>query len=116
MLVQSLTAQQIRAAAEAVLNDHQLERAIPVEIEAIIEFGFEIEIRPLKALYDRFGFEGALSRDLGTILVDADIQRRSLNRHRFTLAHELGHRVLHGDYISALRFDEKSDWKKAVAA
>lgn len=114
LLVQILTVQQIGEAAENVLNGHQLERAIPVEIEEIIEFGVEIEIRPVKALYDRFGFEGALSHDLQTILVDADIQHRNLNRYRFTLAHELGHYVLHGGYISSLIFDEKSDWKKAV--
>lgn len=104
----------IRDAADAVLDQHQPERAIPVGVEEIIEFGFGMEIRPIKALEARFGFEGALAHDLQTILVDEDRLQHQANRSRFTLAHELGHRVLHAEIIVSLSFDDKGDWKASV--
>ena len=112
--IEKLSHEQIRIATEGVLNDYQTERVIPVEIEEIIEFGFGIEVRPINALYSRFGFEGALSRNLDIIRVDADLYKRKLNRLRFTLAHELGHCVLHGDYLISLSINDKEEWKQAV--
>lgn len=109
-----LTYEDICAAAEEFLAEHKPEGDIPVLIEEIIEFGLELEIRPVRGLQDRFGFEGAPSHDLLTILVDETVMETNLNRYRFTLAHEVGHRILHGSFISSLTYTDKEDWKRAV--
>lgn len=102
--------------AEDVLAKHEAEGAIPVQVEEIIEFGFGIEIRPMQALKPRFGFEGALTRDLTTILVDEAVMQNYPSRYRFTLAHELGHRIMHGAFIESLEMSDKTSWKATVAA
>ena len=111
-----LSIEAIREAAEDVLSAHQPGGGIPVEVEEIIEFGLGMEIRPIKALQARFGFEGALTHDLRTIIVDEDHMVRYANRYRVTLAHELGHHVLHGDIIAAMIFEDKPGWKEAVSS
>jgi len=114
LLVPFMAAEEIRRAAESVLEQHQPGGGIPIEIEQIIEFGFEMEIRPVKGLNARFGLEGAISHGLDTVVVDEDFMTRTQNRYRFTLAHELGHRVLHGDIIRNIQFGDRQGWKSAV--
>jgi Zn-dependent peptidase ImmA (M78 family) len=104
----------IRALAEEILTEHQSDGGIPIRIEEIIEFGLNIEIRPVRALQARYNFEGAIGHDLQTIVVDEDIMRRLPNRYHFTLAHELGHVVMHGDYIQSLAFSSRDEWKAVV--
>jgi len=106
----------IRKAAGAILAEHHPSLTIPVPIEEIVEFGLEIEIRPVRGLHDRFGFEGALTRDLRTILVDEAMMDRYENRYRFTLAHELGHLRLHGALIAAAPILDKPSWRREVGA
>lgn len=106
----------IRRAVEALLAEHHPGRSIPVPIEEIVEFGLGIEIRPFRGLRDRFGFEGALARDLKTIIVDEAVMDRHENRYRFTLAHELGHLTLHGALISAAPILDKESWRREVGA
>lgn len=107
---------EIRTAAEALLKEQHPSLAIPVPIEEIVEFGLGIEIRPFRGLQDRFGFEAALTRDLKTIIVDESLMQRSENRYRFTLAHELGHLVLHGQLISRAPITDKASWRREVNA
>jgi Zn-dependent peptidase ImmA (M78 family) len=114
IMIPYMRGEDIRAKAEQVLDEHWPEGGIPIEVEEIIEFGLGMEIRPVRALQARFDFEGAISYDLQTILVDEEIMQRYPNRYRFTIAHELGHRVLHGDFIRSLTFDNREKWKQAV--
>jgi hypothetical protein len=83
-MIPYMSREAICAAAEEFLTTYQPDGGIPVEIEEIVEFGLEMEIRPVRGLYDRFGFEGAISHDLQTILVDERIMVRVPNRYRFT--------------------------------
>ncbi len=110
------TSSEIAQYAEDVLAEHEAEGAIPVQIEEIIEFGFGMEIRPMQALKSRYGFEGALSNNLNTILVDEANMLNYPTRYRFTLAHELGHRIMHEAFIKSLGITDKTTWKEAVAA
>lgn len=106
----------IAAAAGALLAEHHPALTIPVPIEEIVEFGLGIEIRPFRGLRERFGFEGALTRDLRTIVVDEGMMDRRENRYRFTLAHEVGHLVLHGELIAAAPVTDKRTWRDEVRA
>ncbi|MBN2581563.1 MAG: ImmA/IrrE family metallo-endopeptidase [Planctomycetes bacterium] len=70
--------------------------AVPVPIELIIE-RHGIDIVPLPSLRRNFDIDGITSCDLTRIYVDDQIEYIHENRYRFTLAHELGHVVLHAD-------------------
>ena len=85
---------------------------IPVDIDAIIEFRLGLEIRPVKSLKSVYDIDGMLSRDLSIIFVDNDMYSdiRYESRLRFTLAHEIGHLVLHRDFYLNQNFENAGDW------
>ena len=72
---------------------------VPVDIDTIIEFGFGMDIRPIPGLRGRVSGEGFTLRDWSAIYYD---DSQPSVRVRFTLAHELGHVVLHRSFIDAL--------------
>lgn len=72
---------------------------IPVDVDAIIEFGFEIDIRPVPGMRNPVFGAGFTLRDWSAICYD---DSQPPLRVRFTLAHELGHVVLHRSLIDAL--------------
>ena len=81
---------------------------IPVCIDRIIEFDLDIEIRPIPGLADRFEGGGYATRDWSCISYD---QSQVDIRARFTLAHEVGHFVLHKEIFDALpQADSIEEW------
>lgn len=115
MRIPNLTINDIRKIADIVLSEYQPDDGIPVQIEEIIEFGLGMEIRPIRALKARLSFEGALTFDLQTILIDEDMMLHQLYQYRLTLAHELGHKILHEDFINSLGLENQDGWRKAVS-
>lgn len=51
---------------------------------------------------------------MSTISVDEFVLENRLNRYRFSLAHELGHRVLHSEILQSMDFDSVADWKSQI--
>ncbi|MBV6491458.1 MAG: ImmA/IrrE family metallo-endopeptidase [Fimbriimonadaceae bacterium] len=86
--------------AARLLQEHGLEATLPVDVEVLIERDLKLDIVPLPGFGVR-GIDGLLSQDRTTIYVDESIQRNVATRYRFTLAHELGHSVLHSDLIES---------------
>jgi len=89
---------EIRDRAEKVLATYHPTKNPPIPIEKIIDVDMGIDIVPLPGLKSSLDIDGFLSSDLGSIHVDEYAATYYENRYRFTLAHELGHLVLH-DYI-----------------
>lgn len=86
--------------------------SIPVDIDHIVEFGYRLEVRPLKNLKSSLDMEGMLSKDRKTIFVDSDTYTddRFYARHRFTLAHEIGHYELHKEFYEQTQFETPEQW------
>ena len=103
----------LRRYAEAFLSEHHPGREIPVPIERIVDFRFNIDIVPMPGLCN-FDTVAYLSHDLTEIRVDEFVYNHRLNRYRFSLAHELGHRVLHADVYRQLEFSDVSSWKRVM--
>lgn len=108
-----LTDNQIRQAAEDLLHQYDTE-LIPVPIEEIVEIHLGLEIIPFRAYKQRFSADGSISTDLTNITVDEGGMDRYRSRYRFTLAHEVGHLLLHRDYIQSLAHEELADWKASL--
>ncbi len=49
-----------------------------------------------------------------TIAVDESALDNRINRYRFSLAHELGHRVLHREILAEIEFETAAAWKECV--
>lgn len=102
----------IRQKADQVRKACTKNNSIPVDIDHIVEFGYQLEVRPLKNLKSSLDMEGMLSKDRTTIFVDNDtyMDDRFYTRHRFTLAHEIGHYELHKDYYLKAKFETPEEW------
>ena len=86
---------------------------IPVPIEDIVEFDLRLELIPKAFIKQNIDLDGFLSRDLKTIFIDTELMReRNVNRYRFTLAHEVGHYVLHSKEIQESEYRTTSEWSK----
>ena len=90
----------------------------PVAMHEIIEFELGIEIRPVFNLCALADVDALLFGDSRTILVDLDFYMKDQfqNRLRFSLAHEVGHTVLHRDIYAGLEFATLEDWFEFVEA
>jgi Zn-dependent peptidase ImmA (M78 family) len=75
---------------------------IPVEIETIIEIKLKIKIIPIPNLFKSCSVDSQISSDFSSILVDQDSYLyNETNRIYFSLAHELGHYIMHRDLFSS---------------
>ncbi|MCX6377745.1 MAG: ImmA/IrrE family metallo-endopeptidase [Armatimonadetes bacterium] len=105
-----LTYEDVSSVATEFLKRYDPSRQMPVDIEAIIEFGLGLDIVPRRGLMQADEVDGYLSLDLTAINVDEGILERQPTRYRFTLAHELGHHVLHGDLLRTLGIKSPAEW------
>ena len=110
-----LTYEKIRPIAAEFLDEYNPESEIPVPIEHIIEYCFKINIIPANSIRFLYGIDGWISNDLKSIYVDYQIYSSDNNyRYLFTIAHEIGHVVLHGDIFRSLSFSRVEEWVDIV--
>lgn len=93
------------------LKTHHSSLEIPIPIEDIVEIKLGMEIIPLPRLWEDFEIDGFLNSALDTITI-AQFHEKNPNRYRFTLAHEIGHFVLHAEYIQDKNIEGYQDWIK----
>lgn len=77
------------------LNKYNKNLLCPIEIELIVEKMLGLKIFPIVNLEKFCDVSGGISKDFCSILID---ERQYLNqekRSRFTIAHEVGHLILH---------------------
>jgi hypothetical protein len=89
---------------------------LPVPIEEIVEFGLNLDIVPVPGLQNDFEVDAYLTSDLAEIRVDRFTQEKRPNRYRFSLAHEVGHLLIHKDVFSQLTFSTITEWKSTIAS
>jgi hypothetical protein len=100
----------IEAAAERCLRERCAARTIPIDVEAIIDKGYRIDVVPEYGLLKRFGAVMYITHDLKEIRVDQSVFDNDLRQYRFNLAHELAHHILHADVYSNLHFQSTEEW------
>ena len=109
-----LSYEQIRALADGFLRKYNPKKHTPVPIDEIVEFQFGIDIIPIPGLHESFEIDGFTSSDLQEITVDQYVYEHRQGRYRFTLAHEIGHIVLHSHIYKARKFRTTREWKAFV--
>jgi hypothetical protein len=107
---------QLRSAAEIFLARHHPTRTLPVPIEEIIEFDFKIDIIPMPGMMTSYDVDSFISSDMSEIRVDEFVYESRRKRYRFSLAHELSHRILHFDIFKDCAFTTVQQWKQVKQA
>lgn len=113
------TTEQINSEAEAFLSTYHPSLSIPVPIEEIIGLQLKIDIIPIPGLKNttellNLDIDAFISSDFKSITVDKYTQESLENRYRFTLAHEISHKILHEYLYSQLKFDNTSEWTNII--
>ncbi len=104
----------LRAVAAEFHKQYHPGGEIPIPIERIIEFRFQLDIVPVPGLRDEFDVDAYVTSDLREIRVDRFIQANRPARYRFSLAHELSHLLIHQDVFNELKFTSIKEWKSAI--
>ena len=94
-------------------------QCLPVDILTLIEVRLGIDVIPFDKLFDKYSVDAAVLPDFSGIYVDKGSYKYlegqpawQFNRLRFSLAHELGHIVLHQNLVGDLKFERIEDfWK-----
>jgi len=110
VLVPRLSYEDIRKHADGFLREFHPEGSIPVPIEEIADIKLRINIIPVPGLHDAIELDGCMYGNLKDICVDEYIYSHRPARYRFTLAHEIGHIVLHRHVYETARFKSIAEW------
>ena len=100
----------LKKAAEQFNAKYNPEKAVPVPIDSIIESRLNIDIVPMAGLKEELDNDGFISRDFTTIHIDQNIYFNVEVRYRFSLAHKLGHFILHKEIYRDLNYSTVEDW------
>ncbi len=90
------------------------DKIIPINMEGIIELKLKIDIFPIPNLQNSFGMDAFITSNWNLIYVDElrFKDERFQNRLRFSLAHEIGHFILHKDIYNAFKIKNIDDFYK----
>ena len=100
--IQYLEDEEIAKHADGFLQKYHKSKSTPVPIEEIIDLDFNIDIIPLPGVQDLCDVEGFISPDFKAIYVDKYVYDNRPYRFRFTLAHEIGHLIIHKEKLSQI--------------
>ena len=89
---------------------------LPVPVLDLAEFDLGLELDPRANLRRAGDVDALLLGDLRTVVVDRDafMDPRAENRLRFSVAHEIGHLILHGELYRSLRHANLEAWKQFI--
>jgi len=104
----------IREEAENFRKEHIFTTDLPVDIENVVEATIGIIIIPVESLQKQCDMEGFISKDYKYIYVDSFLYTddRYYKRVRFTIAHEIGHYVMHRGTIDNQKFNDEEEWMR----
>jgi hypothetical protein len=102
--------EELEAIAQKFLREHHPTLELPIPIEEIVEFELGLDIVPVPNLFRDFRVEGWLSHNEQAIYVDERQCEEMETRYRFSLAHEVGHLLLHSDLYREVELRSFEDW------
>lgn len=82
---------------------------IPVGIEDIVEIKLKIKIIPVPNMMVQCGIDAQITSNFRAIYVDQKGYEDNTNRFRFSLAHEIGHFILHKKFYESLKINSYLD-------
>ena len=91
-------------------------KPVPVDIENIIEIGLKIGLIPVPGLQNLCDADALITSNWRYIYVDNSryLDERYRNRLRFSLAHEMGHFILHKELYKSFNIKGQNDYYKLL--
>ena len=116
-----LTWKQIAASAQEFASEYSLvSRSYPLDVEEIAECDLGIEIRLAAGVLNEFGSPAQIAPGdyYPVITVDADQYRQQTSFYRYSVAHEIGHYVLHYEWLAKVwkLITSIDSWKRVIMA
>jgi hypothetical protein len=104
--------------ADKLRAAHPAGRELPVKVLDLAEFDLHLELVPLEGLREQLDIDALLMGNLKSILVDkrAFMSPRLEYRLRFSVAHEIGHLILHRDIYGGLQHATATEWFDYISA
>ena len=104
--------------ADQLREAHSSGRSLPVKVLDLAEFDLGIDLIPASGLREEVDIDALLMGDLTSILVDrhAFMAPRLEYRLRFSVAHEIGHLILHRDIYRGLQHASAKEWFDYISA
>lgn len=104
--------------ADALRAKHPSGRCLPVQVLDLAEFDLGLSLIPVDGLREQLDIEALLMGDLSSILVDkrAFMNPRLEYRLRFSVAHEIGHLILHRDIYTGFKHGTAKQWFDYISA
>jgi Zn-dependent peptidase ImmA (M78 family) len=89
---------------------------LPINIENIIDVNLKIDIIPLLNLEKLCNANALITSSWESLYIDKELfeDERRENRLRFSLAHEIGHFILHKDFYSTLEINSFERFYKFI--
>ncbi len=103
---------QVRTISESFLKDYYPSLVPPIPIEDIAELQIGIEINSVEGLKKEFDIEGFIHSNFQAITLDDYVFNMFEERTKFTIAHEIGHAVLHKKIYEQFNIDSKEKYRK----
>ena len=114
LAVSFISYDQTRTYAGRFLDHYHPSRTLPIPIERIIDNRLAIDIVPIPGLLNLLkqvsSLAGFIAGDLKTLYVDEYVYRSLPNMYRFTLAHEIGHAILHRNVFKGRQIGGADEW------
>jgi len=104
--------------ADRLRAAHPAGRSLPVKVLDLAEFDLGLDLIPADGLREQLDIEALLMGDLRSILVDRRgfMSPRLEYRLRFSVAHEIGHLILHRDIYGGLKHASAKEWFDYISA
>ncbi len=103
--IQRLSYQRIGQITDDFLKKYHPIPSLPIPIEEIAEQKLMLRIIQKVNLKKEYDVDGFLASNLTTIFIDFNLYLNYENRTRFTIAHEIGHLVLHHELFKQLNIN-----------
>ena len=104
--IKRLSYQRIGEFEDEFLSQYHTPTTLPIPIEQIAEKKLRLKVFEEMDLKKNYDIDAFLASDLRTIFIDFNLYMNFENRARFTIAHEIGHVILHGKLFQ--KFDINS--------
>ena len=103
--IQHLSYKKIGQIADEFLNNYHPSLSLPIPIEEIAEQKLKLKITQIANLKKDYDVDGFLTSDLTTIFIDLNMYLNFESRTRSTIAHEIGHLILHKEVFQKLNIN-----------
>ncbi|HHT9138865.1 MAG TPA: ImmA/IrrE family metallo-endopeptidase [Candidatus Wunengus sp. YC60] len=84
--------------AETFLQKYNPSGTLPIQIEEIVELQMNIAVIVVPGIKELLGIDAFISSNFSQITIDEYSYENYIERTRFSIAHELGHFLLHADW------------------